>query len=73
MHILFAASSAGYAVDQVVGVAGHFVFRAVFSASNGCHDMAFLIEQGMIPAPVVSACCGNPLGWFLDLQDGGQL
>ena len=45
-HILFAASSAGYAVDQVVAVVGHIMFHLVFSASNGCLDMAILVKQG---------------------------
>ena len=45
-HILFLASSAGYAVDQVVAVVGHIMFHLVFSASNGCLDMAIHVRQG---------------------------
>ena len=44
-NILFLASSAGYAVDQVFAVARHVVFRVVFSASNGCHHVAFRVQQ----------------------------
>ena len=40
-YILFLASSAGDAVDEVVAVARHVVFCAIFSTCDGCHYLAF--------------------------------
>ena len=72
-YILFLASSAGYTVDQVIAVACHIVFRVDFSASNGCHNVAFLVQQMTILAPTVGACCNGPLGLCALLRDGGEL
>ena len=43
-NILFLASSAGDAVGQVVAVARHVVFYAVFSACYGGHYVAFYVQ-----------------------------
>ena len=40
-YILFLASSAGDSVDEVVAVARHVVFCAIFSTCDGCHYLAF--------------------------------
>ena len=42
-YILFLASSAGDAVDEVVAVARHVVFRTIFSTCDGCHYLAFRV------------------------------
>ena len=42
-YILFLASSAGDAVDEVVAVALHVVFCAIFSTCDGCHYLAFRV------------------------------
>ena len=42
-YILFLTSSAGDAVDEVVAVAGHVVFRAILSTCDGCHYLAFRV------------------------------
>ena len=72
-NILFFASSAGYAIDQVVAVACHVVFRTVFYASNGCHDVAFRVEERAITALVVGACRVDRFSWFAILRNAVQL
>ena len=47
-YILFLASSAGDAVDEVVALACHVVFRAIFSTGDGCHYLAFRVQQRTI-------------------------
>ena len=42
-YVLFLASSAGDAVDEVVAVAHHVVFYAIFSTCDGCHYLAFRV------------------------------
>ena len=72
IYILFIASPAGDAVDQVVAVARHVVFCAVFSACYGGHYMAFRVQQGTISALTVGASVVGRLGRFALLCDRGE-
>ena len=71
-HILFLASSAGDTVDQVVAVARHVVFSAIFSTCDSGHNMAVCVQQGTISALPIRASLVGRFGWFTLLRDGGE-
>ena len=71
-YILFLASSAGDAVDEVVAVARHIVSCAIFSACDGCHYLAFRVQQGTISTLSVGTGFVNRSGRFTLLRDGGE-
>ena len=71
-YILFLASSAGDAVDEVVAVACHVVFHAIFSTYDGCHYLAFRVQQGTIPTLSVGTGIVDRSGQFTLLRDGGE-
>ena len=70
-YILFLASSAGDAVDEVVAVARHFVFRAIFSTCGGGHYLAFRVQQGTVSTLPVGTGFVDQSGRFTLLRDGG--
>ena len=71
-HILFLASSAGDAVDQVVAVARHVVFSAIFSTCDTGHNLTVCVQQGTISAlPVRASLVGQFVRLAL-LRDGGE-
>ena len=71
-YILFLASSADDAVDEVVAVARHVVFRAIFSTCEGCHYLAFRVQQGTISTLSVGTGFVDRSGRFTHLRDGGE-
>ena len=70
-YILFLASSAGDAVDEVVALACH-VFRAIFSTCDGCHYLAFRVQQRTISALPVGTGFVVRSGRFTLLRVGGE-
>ena len=71
-HILFLASSVGDTVDQVVAVALHVVFSAIFSTCDSGQNMAVCVQQGTISALPVRASLVGRFGRFTLLRDGGE-
>ena len=70
--ILFLASSAGDAVDQVVAVARHVVSSPIFSTCDTSHYLAICVQQGTISAfPVRASLVGLFVRLTL-LRDGGE-
>ena len=69
-HILFLASSAGDTVDQVVAVARHYVFSALFSTCDSGQNKAVCVQQGTISALPVRASLVGRFGRFSLLRDG---
>ena len=71
-YILFLASSAGDAVDEVVAVARHVVFCAILSTCDSCHNLAFRVQQGTISTLFVGTGFVDRSGRFTLLRDRGE-
>ena len=71
-HILFLASAAGDAVDQVVAVARDVVFSGIFSTCDSGQNMTVCVQQGTISALPVCASLVGRFGRLALLRDGGE-
>ena len=63
-YILLLASPTGDTINKVVAFARHVMFDAVFPSHYGGHYMAFLVQERIVPAPLVhllSGCSADSL------------
>ena len=72
-YMLLLASPTGDAVDQVVAIACHIVFGAIFPACQGGHYVAFLVQQWTVPALTVGVFLVGSFSRFFILRDGGEI